>query len=299
MKTKTHHIVAYSLLTILVSWSFFALFKLFGGKWEGFQMVIIGAIYMYFPLLSALIYKKIFLKNEKLEIALNFKLNYYWLFAWLIMPIIALLTFYINIQMLGYEYSADLTGYINQISKSLPQEQIKEATKQLQNLPIGIFWISLISALFSGISINALAAFGEEYGWRGFLFYLLKGKSFIKASLIIGFVWGIWHAPLILMGHNYPDHPKWGILMMIAFCILLSPIFNYVRIKTNSVIGVSILHGTLNASAGIAIIMLNKSHDLISGVTGLSGFLAIIIILLLITVYDSFISKDKIIFHKI
>jgi membrane protease YdiL (CAAX protease family) len=40
-------------------------------------------------------------------------------------------------------------------------------------------------------------ALGEEIGWRGFaLPRLLRSNSPFKASLILGLIWGVWHAPI-------------------------------------------------------------------------------------------------------
>lgn len=57
----------------------------------------------------------------------------------------------------------------------------------------------------------------EEFGWRGYLLdKFLKTDNILKASLIVGFVWGIWHLPLFF----YPTQmqyqlwkisPFWGI----------------------------------------------------------------------------------------
>jgi len=55
---------------------------------------------------------------------------------------------------------------------------------------------SAISVLTAG-----LAAVGEEIGWRGFLWPLLRTRySFLWSSLIIGVVWWIYHVPFILTG---------------------------------------------------------------------------------------------------
>ena len=32
--------------------------------------------------------------------------------------------------------------------------------------------------------------------------------------LIFGLIWGIWHAPFIFQGHNYPQYPVAGVFMM-------------------------------------------------------------------------------------
>lgn len=58
---------------------------------------------------------------------------------------------------------------------------------------------------------------------------------------------GVWHFPLILLGHNYPQHPYVGVAMMIVMCILLTPTMIYLVIKSKSVIPAAIFHGTFNA----------------------------------------------------
>ena len=122
---------------------------------------------------------------------------------------------------------------------------------------------------------------------------------FFKVALIIGFIWGIWHVPLILMGHNYPQHPQIGVLMMIVFCILLTPIMQYLTIKSKSVIASAIAHGTLNAVAAVSIMAVSGGNDLTIGITGIAGFITLFIFVLIIFVYDYFISKEKIMLNKI
>ena len=46
-----------------------------------------------------------------------------------------------------------------------------------------------------------LSAVGEEIGWRGFLWPLLRSRqSFLLSSLLVGIVWWLYHLPLILFG---------------------------------------------------------------------------------------------------
>ena len=50
------------------------------------------------------------------------------------------------------------------------------------------------------------SALGEEIGWRGFVLPRLQARhSALKASLIIGILWGCWHLPLWLRGNE--SHP--------------------------------------------------------------------------------------------
>ncbi len=58
---------------------------------------------------------------------------------------------------------------------------------------------------------------GEELGWRGFLLKQCSYMDFWKMSLVIGIIWGLWHAPIIIQGYNYPQNPVIGVFMMIGF----------------------------------------------------------------------------------
>jgi CAAX protease family protein len=148
--------------------------------------------------------------------------------------------------------------------------------------------------MIAGVSINAFFGFGEELGWRGLLYHEWKSMGFWKSSILIGFVWGIWHAPLILQGHNYPQHSVIGVFLMIAFCVLLSPIFSYIRIRSNSVIAVSILHGTLNGTAIIALMMLSGGGDLLVGPTGLAGFIVLVLTNIILVCHNLFWAHKRI-----
>jgi membrane protease YdiL (CAAX protease family) len=106
--------------------------------------------------------------------------------------------------------------------------------------------------------------------------------GFWKKSLIIGIVWGFWHAPLILMGHNYPDHPIAGVFMMVLLCVVMTPVFLYLREKSGSTMVAAIAHGTLNGSAGISVMYLAGGNDLLCGTTGLVGIMIFAILDLLI-----------------
>jgi len=192
-----------------------------------------------------------------------------------------------------------MAGIVERFSNMMTPEQLSQMKDFISKLSGSVIFLILGQGMIAGISINAIAGFGEELGWRGFLLKQFSNMSFLKASLVIGFIWGIWHAPLILMGHNYPHHPQIGVLMMVVWCILLTPIFIYITLKAKSVIAASILHGTLNGVAGISIMFIKGGNDITVGITGLSGFIALAVIILCLFVYDFSISKQKIMLHSI
>ncbi len=254
---------------------------------------------MFIPALCVVLVEKV-IHKEKLNpnLLISFKFNKWFLYAWLIMPAISFLALGISLLLPGVSYSGDMSGMIQRYESLLPPEQIEQMKIALKNMPANPLLLTTIQGLIAGVTINAVAAFGEELGWRGFLLKEFKAMRFMKASLIIGFIWGIWHAPLILMGHNYPQHPVTGVLMMTILCILLTPLFLYVTIKAKSVIAAAIIHGTLNGTAGISIIVISGGNDLTTGVTGLAGFIALILALIILYLYDNKLTKEKILTDK-
>jgi membrane protease YdiL (CAAX protease family) len=87
--------------------------------------------------------------------------------------------------------------------------------------------------------------------------------------------------------------------MMVIYCILLTPILQYITIKSKSVIAAAIAHGTHNAVSGITIMAIDGGNDLTAGTTGLAGFIALLLFNMGFFVYDYFISKEKIMMNRI
>lgn len=275
-------------LTLSISWSLVIIFRLLGWKYAGNiqTTVLFGLLYMFVPFFSVLILESFKYKNIKESCGINFKLNV-WFLVSLLLPFFlsfassSVATFFPNV-----EISTDFEGFLERVSETLTEEQVTKLRQQLENMPFNplLFWI--FTAMLGALSINALVAFGEEVGWRGYLFNeLSKSLNFWQVSLITGFVWGIWHAPLILQGHNYPNYPHLGVLWMTIFCILYSPIFNLIRIKSNSVIAASILHGAINASYGFSVVFLKGGNELTVGMLGLAGFVVLLIVDIIIWLY--------------
>ncbi len=89
-------------------------------------------------------------------------------------------------------------------------------------------------------------AFGEEYGWRGYLQNELFKLGRVRGVLLLGVIWGAWHWPLILMGYNYPGHPFLGLLLMALYTTGLAIVLGYAVLKSGSVLLASYLHALNN-----------------------------------------------------
>lgn len=294
---KINQTTLFLILTFTISFLLAGIYKLTGGgSQDRTGFMILGIIYMFIPTIAVLIVKKL-IHREKIasELMISFKINKWFFVAWLIIPVLAFLTFGISLLFPDVIYSPDMSGMFSRFESMITPEQAEQMRASVESLPLHPVWITLMQGLIAGITVNAIAGFGEELGWRGFLLKQCKDMNFMKASILIGFIWGIWHAPMILMGHNYPDHPVAGVFMMTILCILLSVIFLYITIKSKSVIAAAILHGTMNATNGISIMLIDGGNDLTVGMPGLAGFIALILAIAVLFVYDRYISKEKII----
>ena len=103
-------------------------------------------------------------------------------------------------------------------------------------------------AIASQAPMVAFFALGEEVGWRGFLLprLILAGLGEYQALAMTGLIWGLWHAPIILRGYNYPGHPYLGVTMMTVFCTLIGTVFGWLRLASTSVWPAAAAHAAIN-----------------------------------------------------
>ena len=100
----------------------------------------------------------------------------------------------------------------------------------------------------------------EELGWRGFALPRLQQRlDPVRATLVLGFLWGLWHLPLLLAEDN-PDHDLgapafaamtiWTLAGFIAYAFTYTYLFN----RTRSVLACMVLHAAYNTALGVVIL---------------------------------------------
>lgn len=143
----------------------------------------------------------------------------------------------------------------------------------------GVFALSLLVAPF----LNSLFGLGEELGWRGFLLPRLMPLGKWKAYLLLGLIWGLWHAPIILVGFNYPGSPVLGIFMMILLTTAIGFYINELTLRYQSAILAGWVHGVFNSqSYGIwRSLLFAGTNPFLGGITGLVGIVVLTIVGLL------------------
>lgn len=232
------------------------LYTLYGQSYVPF--VAFGLLLMWVPGVLALIYAR----KEGMRLPILCKPN----FGFVKCCLRALLVvFIISLASLPF---AQYAGF-EQIRNSLPG--FIRGLPSIWFVLVAAFYFSIL-AILAGLSINMVAALGEELMWRGYLWEKLKHRGFLKASLAIGFLWGVWHAPLVvLFGLNYPQMPYLGVCMMILFCMALSPLLCSYSARKKPVIYPAIFHGTLNGVAGVSILLFVEPNLFWVSVPGVVG----------------------------
>jgi uncharacterized protein len=279
MEKEKNKVIQFIILTFVLSWGLIAIYYFSGGRLNQPQALTFLTFFMFGPMVATITLQKLVYKEPvRKTFDISSKFNRWFLVAWLLPFVIAIATFGVTLLFPGIKFTPDMAGIFEKYKNVLTPAQIIQMKKQMTSLPIHPYWLTLLQGLIAGISINAVFAFGEELGWRGFLPKQLLSLGFYKTSLIIGIVWGVWHAPIIIQGYNYPEHPLLGVFLMIIWCILLTPIFLFVRLKAKSVIAAAIIHGSINASFGLTILLIKGGNDLTTGLTGFPGMIVLLLV---------------------
>ena len=279
--------VIYSVVLCAISWLAALAFQAAVGTPAPLGYALFGAAYMFLPLIVALVMQLIERSTKDTLGMLRFRPRWSWLVGALLVP--ATLALCALVGMLFAEPVSMAESLRMQITAALGDTP--EATAALAEINKVPGWVmgvaTIISGLLAGATINAVVAFGEEYGWRYYLVSKLRGKKFLPAALFIGIVWGIWHAPMILLfGHNYPNDRIVGIGMMVILCILLGIIELYFVVKSGSVWPSAIIHGIFNGISGMTLLWFPTGSALTTGMTGVAGFVAMGIIIATLWLYD-------------
>ena len=142
-----------------------------------------------------------------------------------------------------------LQTFLNYIFKMGQVVDLKTAFPQMAdaNLPAAALMpIMALNTVIIGPFLGLIIAFGEEYGWRGYLQTELIRLGRIRGVFLLGVIWGIWHWPVIWMGYNYPGQPVLGSLAMVVFCIILAYFLAYSVFKSQGVWTAAYLHALNN-----------------------------------------------------
>lgn len=132
------------------------------------------------------------------------------------------------------------------------------------NLPAAaLMSILALNTVVIGPFLGLIIAFGEEYGWRGYLQTELTRLGRIRGVFILGVIWGIWHWPIIWMGYNFPGQPVLGSIAMVVVCILLAYFLAHAVFKSQGIWTAAYLHALNNQALSFFVLMMVKPNDML------------------------------------
>jgi membrane protease YdiL (CAAX protease family) len=244
----------YLILTYGMTWFVFGAFILTGHKWDGSQPYLESfvGLGMLMPVLAHVLTRKItgegFAMTGKgsMMLGISFR-NKKWIFY-----LFALLVPWLYLE-LG-----------NGLTLLFYPELFDAEYYKVLNLNKDMIMIFPLIEIVNG-AIVSFAAFGEEGGWRGYMMpKLIELIGTKKAVVVGGIIWGVWHAPLTMVGHNfgtdYPGFPYLGILIMCIDCTFMGIILTFLTEKSGSVWPASIMHAVNNASPSILGVFINAER---------------------------------------
>ena len=246
-------------------------------------------IYMFFPSLAAVLTRFITregFRDHMLHFRFKGHIKHY-LLAWLGPGVLVILG--AAVYFLLRPGKLDLTaGYLRQVmeAQGMPYEA--------QAVPMeALLAVQAVQALLLGGILNLIPALGEEWGWRGYMYPRLTEKlGRVPGLLLGGVIWGLWHAPLTALGHNYglgyPGFPWAGIGAMCVFCITLGILLAWLTEKTGSVIPAAVAHGAVNGAGALGLLLTADGGNPFVGPapTGILGGLPLLILAILVLILD-------------
>jgi membrane protease YdiL (CAAX protease family) len=259
-------------------------------------LVLLASVYMWGPALANIITRFLTKEgNQDIWLKPNLKTGWkYWLLGWFGPGVLTILGAAIFFLVFPDTFDSSLDILKSQLSAS-------GSSADLIN-PWQIVILQTLAAFLIAPLLNAIATFGEEFGWRAYLLPKLRSLGDRKALLLSGVIWGVWHWPVIAMGHNYgldyPGFPWLGLLAMVWFCISGGIFIGWLALKSESVWPAVVAHGALNGIAAISLFFIKSPSSMLlgptpAGIIGVLPFTLVSIIILLVTKDKSTLSINQ------
>jgi len=208
-------------------------------------------------------------------------------FGWLGLAYLVIL----GIVVIAYALSAALGLWVPDLVNFSLFREVLDAAGHPKDASITMLVIlQLVQYATVIVAVNCLATAGEEIGWRGYLYpRLLDRLPRLLALLVGGVIWGLWHAPVILLGYNYRDPGPFGLVMMCGFTVLFGAVLCWLATSGRSVWPAVLGHSVINSmSSGILIVLSDRDHQpnvILGTPLGLIGWAvaAVIVVMALLT----------------
>lgn len=200
------------------------------------------------------------------------------LLAWLGTPVLVLVSGALSVAV-GV---LDVDPRLGLVRESVPGALLR--------LPGGAGTALAVVVLLSVVVSTAVTlpfALGEEWGWRGWLQpHLVERWGIARGLVATGVIWGLWHAPLTLLGYNYPTLGRWAALYFVPFTVLAAVLLGWLRIACGSVWPAVVGHASINSTAVLVLLVAPADpppNPALAGLAGVVGWVVLAFAVLALT----------------
>ena len=270
---KQKVIITYLIFAFSLAWAMWGTLALLEIDMSSSLGVAVLIASMWTPSAAVLITKKLNGGNRMIEPSFKpkFKGNVRWyLIAWLVPVATGLLGGAIYFAIFPQHFDSGLGLIRTALEQEQPGIALTDSAVQT------VFVSQALLVITVAVALAVPRTLGEEIGWRGFLYPAVRNRTTaVKAHIYCGVIWGLWHAPIIAMGHNYgvgyPWFPWLGILAMTVFCMSVGVFLSYITDQSGSIWPATLAHAANNAAIGLSFLF--ASSDLSLDNTLVPGFI--------------------------
>jgi membrane protease YdiL (CAAX protease family) len=143
----------------------------------------------------------------------------------------------------------------------------------MRSLPVGTIATEILAVFVLRFVATLIPAFGEEFGWRGYMLPRLAQRFSVRWALLLhAFVWWAWHLPT-LVGFGARAGGAAGPVLGVAAVLLISMIpsmmhaviYAYIWSSTQSLAVATVYHSSFD-----------ETRDALESSVGLSPFVDVI-----------------------
>ncbi len=131
---------------------------------------------------------------------------------------------------------------------------ILELVSGMRSIPRGVIVPDILGNFLLRFTATLIPAFGEEFGWRGYMLpHLVKRYRLRSALLLHAFIWWAWHLPAIVgmgMAEKLTNNVGTSIAIMLAVSLIPTTlhaiVYAYIWTVTQSLAVVTVYHAAFD-----------------------------------------------------
>ena len=292
MRLASHRVAVYCVVTFVLTWGFWfavvypqALPALMAGDnpLGSLEVMLAVGAGMFFPAISVVVtrlltgegFRNAWIKPKRFK-----GTGKYYLIGWFGPMILVALGGALYFLMTPGSFDPSMPFF-----KETVEAQLAAAGQPaLPDSEIAAMAYAQLALILVAPALNVFTCFGEEWGWRGYLLpHMLEKHSVTFTIVVSGIIWGLWHAPITVLGHNYGlEYPGWpvlGIAAMCCFTVVMGSFFSWLTLRAKSCLPAVFAHGALNGCGNAPTLFAVISNPFIgpapTGIIGGIGFIVV------------------------